>query len=448
MKEYLDKHLDEIINDLRELVKFNSKNDNDELPFGSQNRKVLDKALELMNNKGFKTTNLDYYCGYGEVGEGDKTIGIVSHIDIVPAGDGWDSDPFTLTIKDNVLYGRGVADDKGAGIASMWALKYLLDTGYKFKKKVRIILGCNEETGSNCVRHYVEKCGDVDMGFTPDAEFPGIYAEKGMIHGMIVGHNSKIIDIKGGDASNIVCKKVDVVLPLNSFDEKVLDDYFKSSNIKYELQKDNEHILLNVYGKAAHASIPEDGVNAINYLFVGLYKAGFDDEFVSYFVKHIGLDLHGESLGYEELKDDITNTSINLGVISKEGNDIKLSLDMRFPVKSNIKKCLEPLNKLNEGNNEFIEVSSVEPLFFDINSPFIKALDKAYRDVTNDYESKMEAIGGGTYAKAMKNIIAFGCEFQGENGNIHGANECLKIESLKKQIICYVEAIKNLNEVE
>lgn len=448
MEKYINEHFDEIINDLKELVKFNSEFSNDEKPFGSENKKALDKALELMENKGIKTTNLDYYCGFGEVGEGEKTIGIVSHLDIVPAGDGWESDPFELTIKGETIYGRGVSDDKGATVAAMWAVKYLLDTDYKFKKKVRLITGCNEETGSLCVRHYVEKMGDVDMGFTPDGDFPGIYAEKGMIHATVVGHNTKIINIEGGDASNIVCKKVKATLPKDSFDLDKLDDYFVPKGISYEIKNNLSNVELTVYGKAAHASTPDFGINAINHLFVGLKYCGFEDSFVDFFVKNFGLTVHGELLGYEDLKDDVTNTSINMGVIYKDNNDIKVSLDMRFPVKSNCEKCEKPLLNAKDENNEIIIGSKIEPLYFDINSPFIKALDKAYRTVTGDLETKMEAIGGGTYAKAMKNIIAFGCEFVGEQNNIHDANEHLEIDSLKKQIMCYVEAIKNLNEVE
>lgn len=454
MKEYLDyinEHLDEMISDLSELVSFNSEFSLDEKPFGSENRKVLDKSLSLMEAKGIKTTNLDYYCGYGEVGEGDKVIGIVSHLDIVPAGEGWDSDPFKLTIRNETMFGRGTSDDKGAGVAAMWAVKYLLDTGYKFKKRVRLINGCNEETGSACVRHYVEKCGDVDMGFTPDGDFPGIYAEKGMIGGFIVGHDTKIIDIKGGDASNIVAKKCVATLPPKSFDVDKLDDFFTTKGIRYELAHNVSNVVLTVYGKAAHASIPEDGINAINYMMAGLKYCGFEDKFVDFFMKNIGLTYHGELLGYEELKDDVTNTSINMGVIYKEGNDIKVSLDMRFPIKQHVDACAKPLIDMQDENNEFVFKNpnkGIEPLYFDINSPFIQALDKSYRTITGDLDSKMAAIGGGTYAKSMKNIIAFGCEFRDDYNNIHDANEHLEINAFIKQTCIYIEAIKNLNEVE
>jgi len=444
MKQFIEQNKENILNDLKELVSFNSEFSDDEKPFGKENKKILDKAIQLMNDKGFKTTNLDYYCGYGDIGEGDKTIGIVCHLDIVPAGADWLTDPFKLTIKDGYAYGRGVSDDKGAAVASMWAMKYLLDTGYKFKKTCRLILGCNEETGSLCVKHYVKEKGHIDLGFTPDGNFPGIYAEKGMLNGFLIGHNSKIIDIKGGDAANIVPKRVEATLPSNSYDQNKFKTYLDSKGIKYEINGDK----VTVFGVAAHASTPDLGKNAIMYLVEALYNSDFNDSYIDYLHKYFGLENHGETLGFESLKDSESNTSINLGVISKEGNDIKLTLDMRFPVKTTSDKCKKLLDVLHQKDNDIDINYTHEPLYFDVNSPFIKALDKAYRTATGDNETKMECIGGGTYAKSINNCIAFGCEFPGDDNHIHDANEKLKVEDLYKQIEIYVEAIKNLNELD
>ncbi len=442
IEKFLDENIEKMKADLGKLVSYNSELNNDGGPFGKQNQLVLAEAIKMMDGIGLKTRNLEDYCGYGEIGEGDKTIGVVCHLDVVPCSDGWNSDPFTMIEKDGYLYGRGVSDDKGAAVASMYALKYLIESGYKFKKKVRLILGCNEETGSKCIKHYVESEGNVDMGFTPDGDFPGIYAEKGMIGGMIAGP-SKIIDIKGGDASNIVCKRVFCKVEKGSYDEKKFESYLNNANIRFE-QNEGE---ITVYGKAAHASLPDDGINAINYLFEALYAADFKDDYVECFHKYIGLDVHGEKLGYEALKDDVSNTSINIGVIGKEDGIVKASLDMRFPVKSTVDKCVKLVEKIRFNEVEFKLFHTADPLFFDKSSPMIKALKKAYEDVTGDKKTEMEAIGGGTYAKSIKGIIAFGCEFIGEENNIHGANERLSIESFRKQVILYVEAIKNLNEV-
>ena len=447
VREFIEANIENMKADLRSLVKYNSVFAEDAEPFGKENREVLDEALKLMNEKGLKTTNLDYYCGYGETGEGKKLIGILAHLDIVPVSDGWLTDPFVMTEKDGFLYGRGVSDDKGAAIASMYALKYLIDEKYPFKKRVRLILGCNEETGSMCIRHYVKNDEPIDYGFTPDGDFPGIYAEKGMIGGKVIGHNSKIIDIEGGEASNIVCKKVVAKLPLDSFSEDKFKAFLDAHKVEFNIEK-SDVLTVTVQGVAAHASTPDLGVNAINYLLEGLYEADFNDSFTNFFHRSFGLTNHGELLGYGDVMDEVSDTSINFGVAKKRGDDIIVSLDMRFPVKSNSDKCYALLEKCEDNENEFALSSKVEPLYFDINSPMIKALKKAYVDVTHDDKSEMEAIGGGTYAKAIKNCIAFGCEFIGEANHIHDSNERLEIEAFKKQVEIYVEAIKNLDNIE
>ncbi|MBQ1534567.1 MAG: Sapep family Mn(2+)-dependent dipeptidase [Erysipelotrichaceae bacterium] len=446
VKEFIEANFENMKADLKELVSYNSVYSDDEKPFGSTNRKVLDKALQLMEEKGLKTENLDYYCGYGEIGSGDKLIGILAHLDVVPAGEGWNTDPFEMVEKDGFVYGRGVSDDKGGAVASMYALKYLIDEKYPFKKRVRLILGCNEETGSACIAHYVKKKGHIDYGYTPDGNFPGIYAEKGMYMALVAAHGSRIIDIKGGEASNVVCKRVNAVVPEASFDEEKFKSFLDEHNVKYDIIHDG-NVKITVYGVAAHASTPDLGVNAISHLLEALYASGFDDSFVKWFHEHFALMVHGELAGFEKIKDSVSNTSINFGVISKEDDEIRMSLDMRFPVMTTSEKVCELMNFADE-NNELRIRELVEPLYFDINTPMIKALKKAYEDVTGDKQSEMEAIGGGTYAKAIHNCIAFGCEFAGEDNHIHDANESLNLENFKKQIEIYVEAIKNLNEIE
>ena len=447
MQNFIEKNLPAMLADLGKIVSYNSVFSTDELPFGKNNRAVLDTALNMMENYGLKTTNLDYYCGYGEVGQGEKLIGILAHLDVVPAGDGWNSNPFELTEKDGVLYGRGVSDDKGAVIASLYAIKYLIESGYKFNNRLRLIVGCNEETGSKCIEHYVEKEGHIDYGFTPDGDFPGIFAEKGMIGGRIHNISSKILKINGGEATNIVCKKVSCEVPTDSYDESDLDAFFKEHGIDYQILKSEKTIQITVFGKASHASLPDLGKNAINYLLEGLYVAGLQDEFVSYFHDKFALTNHGELLNLPELADEYTDTSINIGMIKKEGNEIIATVDMRFPVTRKSSEILACLSNLELGNNRFEIDSVVEPLFFDTTNPMIQALKKAYEDVTGDKESAMAAIGGGTYAKAINNCIAFGCEFRGDNNHIHDANECLKISDLVKQVEIYVEAIKNLDAI-
>lgn len=447
IKEFIANNQDAILKDLGTLVAHNSVYSEDEAPFGAANRAVLNDALAIFSRLGLKTKDLDGYCGYGEIGEGDKVIGILAHLDIVPAGDGWDSDPFKLTRRGDVVYGRGVSDDKGAVIASLYAIKYLMDSGYKFNSRVRLIVGCNEETGSRCIAHYVEKEGAIDMGFTPDANFPGIFAEKGILGGKIIAKSSAIEDIKGGTASNVVCKEVKArIKKVFAIDE--LMAYFDRYDLEYTIDYNDDTYDITLVGLAAHASTPDLGVNAINHLFNGLYESGLDDELVKYMHEKIGLDNHGSLIGCDVLKDEYSDLTMNLGVIGKVDDHIEISVDIRFPVTRSTDEVAKIVkNGLEDKDIHFLEGSRAKPLFFDLDDPMIKALKKAYVTVTGDDKSEMQAIGGGTYAKAMPNCIAFGCEFEGENNHIHDANESLSLTSLSGQIEIFAQAIKNLDEV-
>ena len=197
VKKRVEELQEEMISQLGRLVKYDSKRGEalPGKPFGEGPAAVLAEALQLAEEMGFETKNLDNYCGYAQIGEGKDIIGIAAHLDIVPAGEGWSTDPFTLTRKGDVLYGRGVSDDKGAVIASLYALKVLQEEGIALNKRIRVIMGCAEETGSPCMVHYGQVEEPVTVGFTPDAEFPGIYGEKGMMALLVKSKNTKIIDI-------------------------------------------------------------------------------------------------------------------------------------------------------------------------------------------------------------------------------------------------------------
>ncbi|MCR5067556.1 MAG: Sapep family Mn(2+)-dependent dipeptidase, partial [Erysipelotrichaceae bacterium] len=203
-KEDILPYKDDIIRDLGMLVSYPSVFSEDAPPFGQANIDCLNAALKLAESYGFKTVNMDNYCGYVEMGEGDEIIGILAHLDVVPVGSGWSSDPFVMRQEGDRLYGRGTSDDKGAGICSLTALRMLKDNNIPLNKRIRLIWGCNEESGSRGVRHYVEKEGYVDCGFTPDGEFPLVFGEKGMIAAVLKAPSDKILTIEAGNARNIV----------------------------------------------------------------------------------------------------------------------------------------------------------------------------------------------------------------------------------------------------
>ena len=428
-----------MIENLKTLVSYNSILDNDKLPFGSKNIEVLEKALEIGKSYGFKTKNLDNYCGYMEIGEGEELIAVVGHLDIVPAGEGWNTDPFVLTEIDGKLYGRGTSDDKGAVAASIEAMKQIKESGIKLNKRIRLILGCNEESGSKCMEYYCKNEEMPTYGFTPDADFPCIHGEKGMLHGKYFGKKTNIKNIVGGTVSNAVCAKCEIELEELNLDVDKLVKFIKDNGL--EIIIDNNKII--VTGIAAHASTPEKGKNAIQYLMVGLKEAGYNDDFVNYFNEVFHLSYDGSKFGCK-CSDKYGDLTFNLGVIKMIDGIIEGTIDIRFPV---TKTSDEIKNMCKHNMENVIWEEWEEPLFYDENSPLVKTLYDAYVEVTNDTSLKPLVIGGGTYAKAIKNVIAFGCEFPGSDNHIHDANEFVIKDELFKQVELYKHALLKFLEL-
>ncbi len=439
---------DELVERLGKLVAINSTEGTPEegAPFGTGPRDALHAALEMLEQDGFRTVNLDNYVGYAEYGEGSELIGVIGHLDVVPASkeDGWETDPFVMTEKDGILYGRGVDDDKGAVVSSMIALKVLRDLNIPVHKRIRLIMGTNEETGSKCLRHYVETEGHVDYGFTPDGEFPGVHGEKGMLGGNFHSKSTNIIDIRGGLARNIVCPRCTAVIPKNCYSAKKLSDWFNNLNIEFDVKDEGTCNELTVFGKAAHASTPELGINAISCLLVGLKNSGMQDPFVDFYCSHFGLPTDGSGLN-AKLEDEFGVLTLNVGMIRMEDGVITGSIDVRSPVTMSTKSVLKAMAPRLEDENGVIEFDSmVEPLFFPIDSQLVSSLVSAYAEVTGDTESRPLTMGGGTYAKGIQNTIAFGCSFPGKDYHIHDANEYVGIDELLLQTEIYVHALLKL----
>lgn len=448
VKSMVNGYRDELLSRLGKLVAINSEMGTPaaDAPFGEGPKKALLCALDMMAEDGFRTADVDHYAGYAEMGEGEEQIGIIGHLDIVPAHkeDGWDTDPFVMTEKDGVLYGRGVSDDKGAVVAAMIAMKVLRDMNVPLNKRVRLIMGTNEEKGSACLAHYVEKEGSCDYGFTPDGEFPGVHGEKGMVGAVYRSKLTGIRAIKGGTAGNVVCPKCTVKVDKATFSRKKLEDYFNNNNIEFAVEEEENGIVITVTGTAAHASTPELGVNAISWLFSGLKEAGYQDPFVDFYCSHIGLNTDGEGLGCK-CEDEFGALTLNAGVIGMHDGIVEGTIDIRFPVTMNARKVTGLMKeRLSDEGGEVEILRTVEPLYFSPESPLVTSLLGAYQEVTGDYETMPMTIGGGTYAKMIENTIAFGCAFPGRDYHIHNANEWVTVDELLLQAEIYVNAILRL----
>ena len=408
-----------------------------EYPFGRGPYEALEKSLEICRSLGMRTKKCGNYTGYAEVGEGEKLVAVLAHLDVVPSGEGWKTPPFKGTVSDGRLYGRGALDDKGPAMAAVYAVKDLAEEanseGRPLGKRIRIIFGCSEEKGEwKDMEYYLATEEKPDAGFTPDADFPLIFAEKGIAEIVISFKESSggIISVQGGDAVNMV--------PASCTSKIMLSDGSQSE--------------ITGYGISAHGSTPGKGRNAIADLMgkiAQLNDAGkCSSEFAEFYMRYFSYTTDG-SLSGCFMEDDVSGPiTVNPGLIYMKGDEISLHLDVRYPVTYTGEAVIEGLREkmkaeVESGKAEIKILADDKPMYARKDSHLVQTLLNAYRNVTGD-RSEPAAIGGGTYAKAMDNIVAFGPVFPGREGTEHQSNEYVEIDDLYMARKIYKEALKHL----
>ena len=459
MKINYQKYHEEMVKELQKIIQIKTVLDTpvENGPFGLGNKQCLEYVLHLCQRLGFKTKNLDGYCGYAEVGEGKEIFGIIVHLDVVPEGEGWDYPPYEGRIVNDRMYGRGTWDDKGPAMVSIYAIKALMDAGFKFNKRVRIIFGCNEETGSLCVEHYIKTEGQITYGYTPDADFPVIYGEKAINNLTIQGKESnqgdlQLVSIHAGEAFNAVISKANFVLKdLNNVNATIeqLKKILQELDIEYIIDSHDTTILLTVIGKAAHGSLPMLGKNAASYGIFALNKLGINNSFIQWYAKYIALEYNGKSLNCYA-QDEYGDIAVNVGIVKYEKDQSFVGMNCRLPFNTDSNKVLNAMKETLKDENVSVKLEyDSKGFLMDKNGPMIQAMMKAYQQVTKDYETQPMCIAGGTYARHFHNCVGFGASlpFSPEE-NIHSANERIQLKNLDILLEIYVEAIqKLLNEV-
>ncbi len=434
---------DEMLKEISEIIKFKSYKvkGTENAPFGEETKKALEYALELGKKYGFETKNVDNYAGHVEFGTGNKVFGVLGHLDVVPEGTGWSVDPYGGVIKDGFLWGRGSSDDKGPIIAALFALKAVKDYGIKPKSKVRIIFGTNEESGWECMKHYFKKEKKPDWGVTPDGDFPMINVEKGIVNVEITlsripkieKGDFSLISLKGGDAPNMVAPNAQAILKVKN--EKALDvlKKFKPANgSKIELKYEKDQIKIMSTGKSAHGANPSAGTNAISALVELLSTLNLDDGEISSHLKNIskkiGYETDGKSLGISG-KDDLSGSlTVNLGLMEIASKKMKLVLNIRYPIFFNLKMIKKQIEEALKGMRISIGHNQ-DPLFVSPDNELIHLLSDLYEDVTGQ-KAYLIAIGGGTYARAIPNAVAFGPTFPGHGSTEHQPDEKMSVDDL------------------
>lgn len=405
-------------------------------PYGANVKKALDYFASLGESYGFQVDKCDGYATELSLGESGPLIGIYGHSDVVPATGSWTNPPFSATIKDGVIYGRGACDDKGPLLAAFFAVKLLKDNGLLNGFRVKIVSGGDEERGSSCLRYYFEKHHGEEpkFGFTPDANWPLIYAEKGITNGFLTKEITlgPIIAMDGGVVKNAVCDSLLVTLPP---DDRFVA-YLKEKKIDCDINVSPVLLTVRFKGKTAHGSTPELGINAAKIAFASLgefYHLDFLTKLTRIF------DPHGASFDGNIVSPELGEVTYNYGIVRYDGKTLRISLDMRYGEKAEPQKLLENLQKAADMT---FEVSSVTPyLLYDRSSPLVATLMKAYKQETLQLFAKPLAIGGGTYAKEAKNTVAFGAEWPKHPGNMHSPDEYIYIDDFVKDIAIYARAI-------
>ncbi|MCI5722542.1 MAG: Sapep family Mn(2+)-dependent dipeptidase [Erysipelotrichaceae bacterium] len=444
---------DNMIEDLRELVKIESVRDDQaatkEAPFGPNILKCLNKALQIGERDGFKVENVDGYAGVIQYGDLEESVGVLGHLDVVPIGDDWTFDPLGGEIKDGYIMGRGTCDDKGPAIAAYYAIKILKDKGYKLKHNIQMILGTDEENTSAGILYYKKVRKNPIMGIVPDAEFPCIYAEKGILDFKSSGKiDSCIVSMQAGTAFNVVIGKADVVV-----NGKLEEEYFKkflaANGITGTCHQGEDGAHYHIDGKPFHASKPYMGINAAVKMFEFVGSC-YDDAF-SLNAAKLFKDAYGVGLGVAYDGAYMGPLTFNLGKANIKDGNVEFALDYRYPNECDgedlLNKSASIIKEVLHIDTELVDDSKW--LLNDPNSELIQTCLKHYREFSGDTYTPPLRIGGGTYARSFENFAAFGPIFPTREhaswvGAEHEADEGFEIETMLLACAVYANVLYDL----
>ena len=456
-KEVLN-HKEDLLKDLFELLSVRSILGTDiteETPFGSGPREALDLILSFGERDGYKTKLVENKAGHIEVGQGEELFGILGHVDVVPVVEAdWTSHPFKPEIRDGKIFARGSLDDKGPTMAAYYAVKLLDKLGVKWNKRVRVIIGSDEETGFRCVEAYFKHEEQPASGFTPDAMFPLVYAEKARAtfdHKLKFvdedgQYNYKLVKFNGGQVLNMVIAsaKAELEGEVSDIKEK-FENFLAQEKLEGEVEVGNT-IKLTLKGKAAHGSTPQYGINGATKLAEFLSTLGLDNNgknFVNYIVEKLANDPFGEKLGIDYSDNEMGEATYNYGILDYdlEKKVGIVSTDCRHPMKFDL---VARLNGVKVDNIDIEVTSTKEAHYVPKDDELVTTLMDVYRKHTGDTKNDAFVLGGGTYARCLKKGVAFGLLFPGKEDTMHQANEYLEVEDLLLATAIYAEGIYKL----
>lgn len=451
---------DELLNDLSELLSIDSSRDIEhktkDFPLGPGPAKALQTFLHFAERDDFSTKNVDNLAGRIELGQSDDPIAILAHVDVVPEGPGWNTDAFEPTIKDGKLYARGTSDDKGPGLAAYYALKIIKELNLPISKSVHMILGTDEESEWVGMNHYMESEEMPETGFSPDAEFPVINGEKGIVSFNIQFPTSKDNHVKSFESGlrpNMVPQHAEATIAdpdekLNSITDNFQNFIKEKPDISGDITVNGSNYILKVVGKGSHAMEPYNGINAATYLATFIATLPLSDSEKTYFdfiSDKLFLDHYGKLLtidNHDEVMGDLTTSP---DIFKFDEDHASILLNIRYPKGDTGETLTKKINsQLPAGVSATIDGHNQLPHFVDANDPLVQSLMAAYQAHTDDTSSEPFTVGGGTYGRILKNGVAFGAMFPGDENVMHQANEYINLDKLFKATAIYADAIYRL----
>ena len=445
----------EMIDVLSSFLKIESVKSADQpnMPYGKGIFDALMFVQSTAERMDMECVNLFGHLAYVDYGYGDEMLGILTHIDVVPAGEGWTLPAFGGTVKDDKIYGRGAIDNKGPAIAALYALKALSDNCIHLNKKVRLIFGADEESGWEDMEFYKRHEPLPDIAFSPDGEYPVINAEKGLLHAELSLESDKpeaIKSFRAGTRVNVVPNKAECVLELPAdLIERSVENYTCPIGAQISTKKLEDGLVrLTAIGKSAHGSRPEQGINAaaslIQYLGTLSLPFGTLTQAIYTLSEKIGTYVNGElaELGLEDERSG--KLTLNLGTLSIKDGKMSVGIDIRYPV-SYLRSQIEEKLQKHFGFFKIGYSHALDPHFVSEDSPLVKSLKEAYTQVTGE-PAYCIAVGGATYARAFENAVTFGPLFPGKPSVEHGPDEYIEIDTLMKNAQIMAAAMIKLCE--
>lgn len=451
--EYFEKHKEEMLSCISDLVSIRSVRSEalPGMPFGRENRKALDYIIDLSEKFGFIVKDYDGYVSTAQLTDREPYLQIFSHLDIVPEGDGWHTDPYRMEFRDGNLIGRGTSDDKGAAVACLFALRAVRDLRIPLSRNCRLVFGTDEECGSSDLEYYFRSEKKPELAFTPDSEFPVTVGEKGRFTKRFFtecdfsGEEKKLCGFYGGKTENAVPDTACCIV--EGFSEEEINTAAAEAASATGTVFHTEDNRIVCSGTATHASLPEQGNNPVTALLYMLSLMDFGEK-GRRFVKNLSEmfphgKYYGEGFGVS-MEDKLGKLTMSLDVVNFDGIRFEGCFDTRVPGCADSENCSGVIAKVLSARGFEIENTEMIPSHYvDGNSSFVKTLLSVYEEYTGK-KGYCVCVGGGTYVHNMENAVAFGAIPENMNTNMHAADEYMPVESLVQAAEIFTQAIANI----